>query len=125
MERKNFVVAKFVVVTVMIGLFSPTISIQEIETPDKLATVETINIDQGLIERLTRSEITFTLLNQAEARKKKKYKKARRKARKKARRRANYRHHRYHDRRSNTGAVISAAVVGAVLGAAINEANQD
>lgn len=125
MKTKNFVVAKFVVITLMLGFFSPTISIQEIETPEKLAIADTINIDQGLIERLTRSEITFTLLNQAEARKKKKYKKARKKARRKARRRANYRHHRYHDRRSNTGAVIGAAVVGAVVGAAINEANQD
>lgn len=125
MKTKNFFVAKLVAVTLMLGFFSPSISVQEIEVPKKLATQSNFNASEGLLAKLDRTEFTFTLFTQAEARKKKRYKK-RRKARRRANRRANYRHHRYHERRRDrAGAMIGAAVVGAVVGAAINEANQD
>lgn len=122
MKTKNFFVAKLVAVTLMLGFFSPSINIQEIETPDKFTSVTKLDMSQGLLTTLSTSEITFTLFTQAEARKKKKYKKARRKARRRANRRSNYRHHRRSERRRN---VVGAVVVGAVVGAVINEANQD
>jgi len=134
MKTRNFFVVKLVAVTIMLGFFSPSISVQEIEVPKKLATQSNFNALQGLLAKLSTTEFTVTLFTQAEARKKKRYKKARRKARRKAHRRANYRHHRrsrayhrgYNDRRrNNTGAVVGAAVVGAVVGAAINESTQN
>lgn len=134
MKTKNFFVAKLVAITLMLGFFSPSINIQEVERTEKLASATKLDLSQGLLAKLSTSEITFTLFTQAEARKKKRYNKKRRKARRRAVRRGNYRHHRrhrshrggYYDRgRNNTGAVIGAAVVGAVVGAAINESGQD
>jgi len=121
MKTKNFFVTKLVAVTLMLGFFSPTVSVQEIEVPEKLATQSKFNTSQGLLSKLSTTEFTFTLFTQAEARKKKRYKK-RRKARRRANRRANYRHHRRSERRRN---VVGAVVVGAVVGAVINEATQD
>lgn len=133
MKRKNFFVAKLVAVTLMLGFFSPSIHIQDVAAPEKVASLTELELSQGLLSKLATSDIKITLFTQAEARKKKRYRKTRRKVRRKARRRANYRHHRrlhhrdryYRDQRSNTGAVIGAAVVGAVVGAAVNEASQD
>ena len=133
MKTKNFFAVKLIAVTMMLGFFSPSISIQDVEATKKLASATKHDMAQSLFAELSTSEITFTLFNQAEARKHKKrrYKKARRKAVRRGHRRANYRHHRRHNRRggyhrgrNNTGAVVGAAVVGAVVGAAINEANQ-
>ena len=126
MKTKNFFVAKLVAATLMLGFFSPSISVQEIDVQEKMATQSNLNVSQGLLAKLDRTEFTFTLFTQAEARKKKRYKK-RRKARRRAHRRANYRHHRHHNHRRghSTGAVVGAAVVGAVVGAAINESTQD
>ena len=121
MKTKNFFVAKLVAVTLMLGFFSPSINVQKIETPEKLAFETKLDVSQGLLAKLSTSEFTFTLFTQAEARKKKRYKK-RRKARRRANRRANYRHHRRSERRRN---VVGAVVVGAVVGAVINEATQD
>ena len=126
MRTRNFFVIKLVAVTLMLGFFSPSITVQKTVTPEKAASAT----------KFSTSDITFSLFTQAEARKlkRKKYNKARRKAIRKGHRRANYRHHRRHraynrgydDRgRNNTGAVVGAAVVGAVVGAAINEATQD
>lgn len=124
MKKRNFFVAKFVAVTIMLGFFSPSISIQNVEAPEKLASFTKLDMSQSLFAKLSTSEITFTLFNQAEARKHKRrrYKKARRKAIRRGHRRANYRHHRRSDRRRN---VLGAVVVGAVVGAVINEATQD
>ena len=122
MKTKNFFVAKLVAVTLMLGFFSPSINVQKIETPEKLAFETKLDVSQGLLAKLSTSEFTFTLFTQAEARKKKRYKKSRRKARRKANRRANYRHHRRSDRRRD---VLGAVVVGAVVGAVVNEATQD
>ncbi len=130
MRIKNFFVAKLVVVTIMLGFFSPSINIQEVEKPAKLASSARYDVPQGILAKLSKSEITVTLFTQAEARKKRRYNKRRRKAIRRSNRRGNYRHHRRHNRynnrrRNNTGAVIGAAVVGAVVGAAINESRQD
>jgi len=124
MKTRNFFVIKLVAVTLMLGFFSPSINIQDVEAPEKLASATKLDMSQSLFAKLSTSEITFTLFNQAEARKHKKrrYKKARRKAIRKGHRRANYRHHRRSDRRRN---VVGAVVAGAVVGAVINEARQD
>ena len=124
MRTRNFFVVKLVAVTIMLGLFSPSITVHESATPVKVASVTKLDLSQNLFAKLSTSEITFTLFNQAEARKHKKrrYKKARRKAVRKGHRRANYRHHRRSDRRSN---VVGAVVAGAVVGAVVNEARQD
>ncbi|NOR55838.1 MAG: hypothetical protein GQ531_06490 [Sulfurovum sp.] len=124
MRRKNFFAVKLVAVTLMLGLFSPSISIEQSTTSPKMT----------VLSQLSTAKVSFTLFHQAEARKykKRRYRKARRKSIRRNHRRANYRHHRrsraYHrgrNRRSNTGAVVGAAVVGAVIGAAINEASHD
>ncbi len=135
MKTKNFFVIKLVAVTLMLGFFSPSITVEKSEAPKITASATKLDISEGLLAGLSTTDISFSLFTQAEARKhkRKKYNKKRRKARRKAHRRGNYRHHRRHNRRggyydrgrSNTGAVIGAAVVGAVVGAAINEANQD
>lgn len=122
MRTKNFFVAKLVAVTLMLGLFSPTINIQDVAAPEKVASITELDLSQGLLAKLSTSEFTFTLFTQAEARKKRKYKKARRKARRRANRRSNYRHHRRSDRRRNA---LGAFVAGAVVGAVVNEARQD
>ena len=122
MKTKNFFVVKLVAVTIMLGFLSPTISIQEVERPVKLASAVTYDMPQGILEKLSTSEFTITLFTQAEARKKRRYKKQRRKARRSANRRSNYRHHRKRERRRD---VLGAVVVGAVVGAVINEATQD
>jgi len=122
MRTKNFFVAKLVAVTLMLGLFSPTINIQDVAAPEKVASITELDLSEGLLAKLSTSEFTFTLFTQSEARKKKRYRKKRRRARRRANRRANYRHHRRRERRRN---VLGAVVVGAVVGAVINEANQD
>ncbi len=118
MKTKNFFAIKLVAVTIMLGLFSPSISIQEVEAPTKYSSVIKQNRSQTLFAALPSSEITFTILKQAEARRHKRraYKKSRRKAVRRGHRRANYRHHRRSDRRRNVvGAVVGAAVVGTVI----------
>ena len=122
MKTRNFFVAKLVAVTIMLGFFSPSINIQEVEKPTNLASLATLDISQGLLAKLSTSEFSITLFTQAEARKRKRVrrKKARRRAVRRGHRRANYRHHR---RRDNRGNVLGAVVVGAVVGAAISNAN--
>ncbi len=124
MRTRNFFVVKLAAVTMMLGLFSPSITVHENAAPLEVASVTKLDLSQSLFAKLSTSEITFTLFNQAEARKHKKrrYKKARRKAVRKGHRRANYRHHRRSDRRRN---VVGAVVAGAVVGAVVNEARQD
>jgi len=119
MKTRNFFVAKLVAVTIMLGFFSPSINIQEVAKPTKLASAATLDISQGLLAKLSNSEFTVTLFTQAEARKRKRARrsKARRRAVRKGHRRANYRHHRKRERRRN---VLGAVVVGAVVGAALN-----
>ncbi len=123
MKTRNFFVVKLVAVTMMLGFFSPSITVQESATPAKVASLSLTELDvsHSLLAKLSTSEINFTLFNQAEARKlkRRKYKKARRKAVRRGHRRANYRHHRRSDRRRN---VAGAVVVGAVVGAVVNEA---
>lgn len=124
MKTKNFFVAKLVAVTLMLGFFSPSISIQEVEKPAKLASAIVYDMPEGILTEYSSSVITFSLFTQAEARKKKRYKKHR-KARRRANRRANYRHHRHRDRRRDRRRnVLGAVVAGAVVGAVINEARQ-
>jgi len=139
MRTRNFFVVKLVAVTIMLGFFSPSITVQESATPAKIASLTELDVSHSLLAKFSTSEVKFTLFTQAEARKlkRRKHTKKRRKAVRKAHRRANYRHHRksrayrrgygggYNDRGNNTGAVIGAAVVGAVVGAAVNEANQN
>ncbi len=121
MKTKNFFIVKFVAVTMMLGLFSPSISIQDVEVPTKYSSTLKHDIPQNLFAKLASSEITFTVLKEAEARrhKRRRYKKARRKAVRRGHRRANYRHHRRSERRRN---VVGAVVTGAVVGAVVNQA---
>lgn len=130
MKTKNFFVAKFVAVTLMLGFFSPTVNIQEVKSPEHMRSMEKVELSQGLLATLTTSKITFSLFTQVEAKKKyKKHKKIRRKARRRANRRALYRHHRhhsYHDRRrEHRRDVAGALIIGGIVGAALNEAAQD
>ena len=118
MKTRNFFVVKLVAVTMMLGFFSPSITIEKVETQAFIASSSKLDISEELFARLSTAEISISLFTQAEARKhkRKKYNKKRRKAIRKGHRRANYRHHRRNDRRRNVvGAVVGAAVVGAVV----------
>lgn len=119
MRRRNFFIVKFIAVTLMLGFFSPTVTIEKIETD----SASKMAASQSLLAKLSTSEITFSLFTQAEARKKKKYKKSRKRKIRRVNRRANYRHHHHHHHNRNNA--LGAFVAGAVVGAVINEASQE
>jgi len=122
MKTRNFFVIKLVAVTLMLGFFSPSITIENIEAPSKIASETKIDLSKGLIAGLATTDISISLFTQAEARRGKR-RGARRGARRghrRAHRRANYRHHRRHHRRRNAGRVLGGLAVGAVVGAAIS-----
>ncbi|SFV64653.1 hypothetical protein MNB_SV-9-89 [hydrothermal vent metagenome] len=107
MTKRNFFIARFSIVLVLIGLFSPSIKIET----------------EGLISNkplssLSTTNISITLFTEAEARRGH-HRRGHRNHRRRAHRRGNYRHHhrRSHRRRNN---IIGGIVAGAVIGSAIS-----
>ena len=119
MKTKNFFVAKVVAVTLMLGFFSPSISVQDVAAPEEIALITELDLSQNLLSKLSTSEVTFSLFTQAEARRGRRRARGRgnRRSHRRAHRRANYRHHRRSNRRRN---VLGAVAVGAVVGAAVS-----
>jgi len=116
MKRKNSFTIKLAIITLMLGLFSPSINIENIEASVKCSSSTSPSF-----------KISFTLMQQAEARRYKRrgYRKAHRRNIRRAHRRANYRHHhrrRGHRRRNNN--ILGAVVGGAIIGAAINSSSR-
>ena len=125
MKTRNFFVVKLIAVTLMLGFFSPSITIENIEAPSKIASETKIDLSQGLIAGLATTDISLSLFTQAEARRGKR-RGARRGARRghrKAHRRANYRHHKKKHRRRNAGRVIGGIAAGVAVGAAVSHAS--
>ncbi len=121
MKTRNFFVVKLIAVTLMLGFFSPSITIENIEAPSKIASETKIDFSEGLIAGLATTDISISLFTQAEARRGKR-RGARRGARRghrRAHRRANYRHH----RRRSAGRVLGGIAAGVAIGAAISHAN--
>ncbi len=111
MKKRNFFVVKFAVVTVMIGLFSPSVTVEQV--PANSRTVFSM-------PAMTTSGLSISLFTQAEARRGRG--RGHRRGNRKAHRRANYRHHKKRNRRSNrrrarrvVGGVAAAAVVGTAV----------
>ncbi|SFZ99060.1 hypothetical protein MNB_SV-5-974 [hydrothermal vent metagenome] len=115
--RKSFIV-KLVAVTMMLGLFSPSINIENSEESSKVASVSDTKMDlsQGLLAKLTTSDISISLFTQAEARRG--HRRGAGRAHRRAHRRANYRHH----RRKNARRVIGGIAAGVAIGAVVNHA---
>ena len=128
MKTRNFFVAKLIAVTMMLGLFSPSITIENIESPSKITSEGKIDLSQGLIAALTTTDISISLFTQAEARRgrgmaRRGGRRSGRRAGRRSGRRANFRHgggHRGGYYRG--GAVVGGVVAGAVVGAAVSSA---
>ncbi len=80
MKKRNFFVAKFIAVTMMLGLFSPSITIEKMNTLSQTVSENKIDLSQGLLAALSTTDISISLFTQAEARGRR------------GGRRANYRH---------------------------------
>jgi len=133
MKTKNFSLAKMIAVTMMLGLFSPSITIENIESPSQLTSEGNIDFSQGLLGALKTSDISISLFTQAKARRgrgmaRRGGRRAGRRAGRRTGRRANYRraggHYHgggYYGRPYYGGAaVVGGMVAGAAVGAAIS-----
>ena len=116
MEKRDIFIKKFIIVSILIGFLSPSITFKEQINPTLLSK----NLHQKLSLNLLITDISISLFNKAEARSKRGS--HRRNRRKYHRRRANYRHHRRRryrrDRRSGVGNFVAGMVVGAVINSA-------
>ena len=129
MKTRNFFVTKLIVVTMILGLFSPSIMIEKIESPLKIISEEkTTDLSQGLLAGLSASDISISLFTQAEARRgrgmarrggRRAGRRAGRRSGRRSARRANYRRGGgYYGRPYVGGAVVGGVVAGAAIGAA-------
>ena len=119
MKTRNFFVAKFIAVTMMLGLFSPSLTIEKMNTTFQTVSENKIDLSQGLLAGLTDIDISISLFTQAEAR-------GGRRAGRRSGRRANYRHGggRCGGGRSNNGAAFVGGVVAwAVITSAVSSRN--
>jgi len=117
MKKRNFFVIKLAAVTLMLGVFSPSITIEKSETSLNTLSKTKSDLSEGLFAKWEGLDMSYSLFTQAEARN----------HRRSGRRHANYRHHHggsYHGdhRRRHRRNVAGAAVAGAVVGAAVTSA---
>lgn len=114
MKKRNFFVIKLAAVTLMLGIFSPSITIEKSETSLNTLSTTKSDLSEGLFAKWEGLDMSYSLFTQAEARHHKRS----------SHRHANYRHHRggsYHkDRRRRN--VAGAAVAGVVVGVAVTNA---
>ena len=128
MKTRNLFVAKLIAVTMMLGLFSPSITIENIEAPSKIISEEKIDLPQGFI-------ISISLFTQAEARRgrgmaRRGGRRAGRRAGRRSGRRANFRHgggYRGGYRggyygRGYGAPILGGVVAGAIVGGAVSSA---
>lgn len=115
MKKRNFFVIKLAAVTLMLGIFSPSITIENSETSLNTLSKTKSDLSEGLFAKWEGLNVSFSLFTQAEARKG---------GHKKGHRKSNYRHHHggsYHKDRHRRN-VAGAAVAGVVVGAAVTSA---
>jgi len=123
MKTRNFFVAKFIAVTMMLGLFSPSITIEKMNTSSPIVSENKIDLSQGLLAGLIDTDISISLFTQAEARG---GRGAGRRAGRRSGRRANYRHGGGRcgsGRRNNGAAFVGGVVAGAVVTSAVSSRN--
>lgn len=133
MKIKNFFAAKFIAVTMMLGLFSPSITIENIKSPSNILSEGKLDLSQGLIAALTTTDLSISLFTQAEARRgrgmaRRGGRRAGRRSGRRAGRRSNFRHGGYRGGYYGGGyygggAFVGGMVAGAVVGAAASSAN--
>ena len=121
MRTRNFFVVKLAAVTLMLGFFSPSITIEKTEAPSKIASETKFDFSEGLIAGLSTTDISVSLFTQAEARRGRR--RGARRGHRRAHRRANFRHHRRHHRRRNVGRAIGGIAAGVAIGAAVSHAS--
>lgn len=111
MKKRNFFVIKLAAVTLMLGIFSPSITIEKSETSLNTLSKTKSDLSEGLFAKWEGLDISYSLFTQAEARHHKRG------------RHSNYRHHHgsYHKDRHRRN-VAGAAVAGVVVGAAVTSA---
>lgn len=111
MKKRNFFVIKLAAVTLMLGIFSPSITIENSETSLNTLSKTKSDLSEGLFAKWEGLDISYSLFTQAEARHHKRG------------RHSNYRHHHgnYHKDRHRRN-VAGAAVAGVVVGAAVTSA---
>lgn len=111
MKKRNFFVIKLAAVTLMLGIFSPSITIEKSETSLNTLSKTKSDLSEGLFAKWEGLDISCSLFTQAEARHHKRG------------RHSNYRHHHgnYHKDRHRRN-VAGAAVAGVVVGAAVTSA---
>jgi len=117
MRTRNFFVMKLAAVTLMLGFFSPSITIEKTEAPSKIASETKLDFSEGLIAGLSTTDISISLFTQAEARRGKR--RSHRRGHRRGHRRANFRHH----RRRNAGRVLGGIAAGVAIGAAVSHAS--
>ena len=133
MKTRNFFAAKFIAVTMMIGLFSPSVTIENMHLSSQTLSGDKIEIAQGILAGLTTTDISISLFTQAEARRgrgagRRSGRRAGRRGGRRGARRANFRHgggRHYHGGGGyyRGGAVVGGMVAGAIVGAAVSSAN--
>lgn len=114
MKKRNFFVIKLAAVTLVLGLFSPSITIEKSETPLNTLSETKSGLSEGLYAKWEGMNVSFSLFSQAEARR------GGGRGGHRGHRKSNYRHHHgghhgSHRRRNVAGAVVAGAVVGAAV----------
>ena len=124
MEKRDNFIKKFMIVSILIGFLSPSITFKG----QSKSTLASIDIKKEKSLNLLITDISISLFNEAEARSKRGYHK--RKRRKYHKKRSNYRrHHRKRDRRyrrryrrdrrrSGVGNFVAGMAVGALINSA-------
>lgn len=133
MKIKNFFVAKFIAVTMMLGLFSPSITIENMNLSSNIVSEKKIDIFQGILAGLTTTDISISLFTQAEARRgrgagRRTGRRAGRRGGRRGARRANFRHgggYRggHHHGGHFVGGMVAGAIVGGVVSSAVRSSS--
>jgi len=117
MKKRNFFVIKLAAVTLMLGIFSPSITIENSETSLNTLSKTKSDLSEGLFAKWEGLDISYSLFTQAEARHHKRG------------HHSNYRHHhgssynKSRHRRDVAGAAVAGVVVGAAVANAANRSN--
>jgi len=142
MKRKNIFIVKFVAVAVVLGFFTPSITLEKVDHRGEstLLSLSDVTLSKGLIDDLTLSHISISLFTRANARggrggARRSGRRAGRRSGRRSGRRANYRHHGGHGRHGHVhhvhhggfygpgpgfyGPPVGAIAAGAVVGAAV------
>jgi len=125
MRTKHIFMGKFIAIAMLVGVLSPSISIES-----------KIDLDKDILTNLTSSDISISLFSEAQARRgrgmaRRSGRRAGRRSGRRSGRRANFRHgggyygghhhhHHHHGHYHHGGYFVGGMVAGAVVGAAVS-----